>query len=345
MIEFKEIGIGKSINEINSLPPFYVQKGEYNSFTIDASLIDCKNAKLALVKVCGNECTLIPEEVVSLTCLNYDKNSGKGQIGLFFSDKENIEKFTITISEVEVIEFDGGNSGDLQETLNGYGYGFVEDEYGFTIYIDKYYIGETVTATSGAFLSSDIVCNYENDFIGVDFNICEIGCHYLGIAKGDDIIAVSQPINVLDFNDKSTKIVEYYKNGFYNRFRLKIVLGDVEFIVDEEEQKLSSGRTIIKNTIVNEQSSFEIGLYTMQQQRYLLSVLKKGVKILLDGNRESVFIKGEYSLKRNFDMYLATGTLTYSDRLISEDSCNKNCSENVGIGGYYGEKNKTIINL
>ena len=359
MIDFgvKQAGFSSDINDILFLKPINIAIGEWWSITIPKSALPSCDLKLAVIKNIGLaidsdcECSLEINKIVEKSCLYQIPNDDTSYLNITILDKDIIPAFNIVVDEIEILEFEGGSFEELILLLNGMNLGVDELNYGVRIYFDRRFNGNiasisvTENALKEVYLLNEKFCLNYSKYVGINFSFCDIGCHRLGfINKNGQLVAFANQFNVVKKAPKQERIVEYYLNGFYHRYRMFLELKTATYLNEEEQKTLSTGDISILNVIIRTQREFFTKLLTHKQHLQLLSIFKKEFKI--DG--EKVLMTGSYNNDaEGFGRKtIGSGILNFKEEVYKNiDACTSGCESGsvFRFEIYETEKIQTIL--
>jgi hypothetical protein len=330
MIQFHRYGSRSSLlnepnTEVVNIPisePFHI--------TVDKSRIDCEWKMY--IRQCGKvnpDCT-VEDVLTRYSCIKKMDNDDTFYLSLIIPNYESVKSFRIASmlddADMEIFEFGGGTKDELIQEVESYRYGVEVKPYGLKIYFPKDYKGDyAILTTSGdVTLLSDKFCYNKTDKYGIDICFKELGCYNVLFKNSkDEILAISNPIKIVNYKDKNLQVIEYYADGFWHRELIDIFFESEQLETSETERTLTDGSVAIYDTVIQPQSSIQTGVFSMGEHLWLLSLLKKGVR--LNGRRAK--LRGGYELIPSIrNLYYATGTIYYPDEVISTiKSCNSDC--------------------
>jgi hypothetical protein len=346
VLQFKQVGLSKDLNDPLELGSVEIPKGEHWSVSVDKSVIGC-NDKLYAIQ-CGVKLPLLSatpcqqEHIITRrSCVNSISNDETSYISLTIVDKSTISAFTIYYQDVvdevteniDIFEFDGGDIDDLSATAFGFNLGVEITAYGIILFFNQEYVGKTasITTLTDVYLLNNAFSRNYSPTVTVGMSFSSIGCYRLAFYKKQTngelkLSAISGTIKVLSFKPKNTKIIEYYENGLYSRHRVDMVYDAPDFVIEEDEKVLSSGKLSNSNVIIRNQATFRAGLYNQSNHLELIKVLKSGAKV--DG--ENVLMRGGYNIigETMNQEYMGSGSLSLIDKdVINLNSCGTDISQ------------------
>lgn len=369
LLKFKQIGLSKDINDPLDLGSIQLPKGEYWAVSVDKSIINCKD-KLYAIKCdtkqpMDSDTPCQKEHVITKqSCVNSISNDEKSYISLTIVDKAVISPFTLyydeiiddTVEQVDIFEFDGGDIDDLSAVAIDFDLGVEITPYGIILYFNQEYVGKiaSITKVTDVYLLNSTFCRNYSPTVTVGMCFNSVGCYRLAFYRTQSdgnlkLTAISSTINVLSYKPKNTKLIEYYDsaNGLYNRHRVDMTYDTPDFVIEEDETILSSGKLSSSNVIIRNESTFRAGLYDRNSHLELIRVLKGGAKI--DG--EAVLMRGGYSIDgiSMNQTYMGFGNLSLIDRdIINLNLCNTGCESGSTIRYQINEEErvrKVITNV
>ena len=296
MIQFKALNKIVDFYDPLSLSTINIPINEWWSILVAKSSITC-GSKYAVMK-CKNriaDCKIEYNIILSEGCfrtIDYD-NSCYVSIVNF---EENIPKFNLRAKNGEIIEdlmqFDGGNYDSLIESVESHGLTIEKTKNGFNIHASAEYAGWTVMLSN--LLGRDKFQLINSKSVGLDFCFKETGCYRIvTLDKNDEVLEMSSPINVVSKNSVNYPLVSYFKDGFYQRYRLPIYLGKVELSTSETTKTLANGSVKISDVIVSKKMEITTDLITISELTELIALLKNGIKI----NNENYILSGNMDLQ------------------------------------------------
>ena len=300
-----------------------VKKGEFTSLLIPNSTVGCGN-KIKLIKCTKDENCESIEIETNLGCLAEPFGANMSFFTFTLEDVDTIEPFYINIGDTELVQFEGGTQEEMFDNFESYNILIESTKYGYRLYFDKEFSGETITTNATSIsINEQVACFKKSNFKNISFTICELGCFRIVVYTDKKDYAISGNIKVIEDNKKYS-LLQYYDEGFLLRYRIEANLFGNTFDIKEEEKTLSNGQIAITGVTINEMSTLYVSHYTTDQHRELLRVLKNGAYL----NNEKVLLKGAYAIgEQDFDnLYSATAQVVLSDKYSSNSSCDTTCT-------------------
>ncbi len=314
-IKFKQVGLSTDYNDPLTLSTIEYRLGEQWYTTVPKSAVPNCKLNLGLIRN-SDDCVCDANILESTSCLVSLPNDNKSYLSVIIPDFENIEPFVIYrnvpidgyYEPVELFLFDGGTFDELVIYAQSYKVGVEVLSYGLKLFFNIDYATQACfIETSGeAYLLTEALLINRSNYYGITFNITTVGCYRLALINtSDEVLAISNKINVVAHKNKFSNIIEYNDNGFYHRFRTYLYC-TYNLVVEEDEKKLSSGNVSISNVITRQQASVNTGWYSIKEHRDIIRILKSGVKL----GGEKCFLRGEYSLSEENHLRQSTGSGT-----------------------------------
>jgi hypothetical protein len=342
---FKQVGKSTYLNDPLDVEPIQIPIGERWSLSVNKSVLNCGD-KPYIIKCDSPLPDCQTEHLVTKdACVISIDNDETAYISITVTDKDKISPFMLYYQEivedeielVEIFEFDGGDISELAMTANSFNVGINITNYGAILYFREDYLGKTATIseTNDVYLLNEKFCRNYSNKVGVTMCFREYGCYrlafYKKLADGTlKLSSISGSISVISFKPHNTKIIEYYDEGLYHRHRVLMTYDSPQFLVEEEETILSTGKLNLSNTIIRSQTPFRAGLYDQDQHLELLRILKKGVKL----DKEKIKLRGGYNIQDETvsRKYMALGNLDLVDRdIININNCSTSCTDGSSV--------------
>ena len=333
---------------IHNGTPIQIPINEYWSFSILKSELPKCDYQIGLINLnkMVEPCVFETDVLQKKIKVEKMENDGKAFISLIIKNKDIVPDFTLTVDDNEIFVFEKQDEeiNDFEElllSLNNYKISYEVAPFGIRLYFDiKYTSKEVVIDTEELYFLNSKFCLYRNDYVKVCLMIEELGKYQLVVLNGNEILSRSNCIEVINFIDKNTVILEYIKNGFYHRYRETLRLLDEEFQTEESETILSTGEISIRNTLIRPQQQFQTRFMESEGHRALIAVLKAGVKV----NGERAKLRGEYSLQQLNNKMIGAGTLTFPDRIMMlGENCGQGCESKSSFNLVINDFKKAVI--